>query len=202
MGNDNWTFFRAFLKSPRVIASAIPSSSFLERRVVGAADPATAGIVVELGPGTGGITRSLLRAMDAKAQLLAIERTAIFVKKLQQIHDRRLDVVHGCASSMADELQRRGFPLADAVVSGIPFTTLPEELALQIIRGLYDALRPGGRFVAYQFTSRVADYARPLMGVPQVEHEFRNVPPQRVFVWRKPEVARENSRPIVSNTGT
>ena len=57
MARDNWMFLQAFLKSPRVIASVFPSSSFLERRVVRAADVGSARAVVELGAGTGGITR-------------------------------------------------------------------------------------------------------------------------------------------------
>ena len=193
MGSANWTFFQGFLKSPRVVASMVPSSTFLEQRVVNAADPATARFVVELGAGTGGITRSLLQAMDARARLLAIERTAEFVEKLEQIHDSRLDVVHGCASSIGAEMIGQGYPSADAVVSGIPFSTLPEDLAVKIIAAVHEALGPQGRFIAYQFSSRVADYARPLMGPPEVEHELRNVPPLRVFVWRKEGWADEGS---------
>ena len=192
VSNDKWTFFRAFLRSPRVIASVIPSSTFLQRRVISVADPASARVVVELGAGTGVITRSLLRAMDADANLLVIERTAVFVRNLQRIKDHRLDIVHGCASSIGEEMNSRDLLPADAVISGIPFTTLPDELASKIIDAVYDALRPGGRFIAYQFTSRVADHAWPVMGTPEIQHEFRNVPPLRVFVWRKPGHAGED----------
>jgi phospholipid N-methyltransferase len=185
MDSENWTFFQAFLKSPRVVASVIPSSSFLERRVVTAAAPATASLVVELGAGTGGITRLLLKTMGAHARLLAIERTADFVENLLRINDTRLDVVHGCASSIGAELKRRGYPAADAVISGIPFSTLPEALAAEIIAAVHGALSPGGRFVAYQLTNRVADYAQPVMGAPEVQHELCNLPPLRVFTWRK-----------------
>ena len=106
---------------------------------------------------------------------------------------RRLDVVHGCASSIGAEMIRRGYPPADAVISGIPFSTLPEALAQEIISAVHEVLAPGGRFVAYQFASRVADYARPVMGAPEVEHELRNVPPVRVFTWRKKDRGQENS---------
>jgi phosphatidylethanolamine/phosphatidyl-N-methylethanolamine N-methyltransferase len=185
MSHDHWTFFQAFLRSPQVVASVIPSSSFVERRVVRAADAARAGVVVELGGGTGGITRSLLQAIGAHSRLLVIERTAKFVETLQRIDDDRLEVVHGCASSIATELKRRGYPAADAVISGIPFSTMPKTLALEIIAAVYEALASGGRFVAYQVSDRVAEYTRPLMGEPAVEFELRNVPPLRLFTWRK-----------------
>ena len=194
MPNDNWTFFQAFLRSPQVVASVIPSSSFVERRVVRAADPMRAGVVVELGGGTGGITRSLLKATGSHSRLLVIERTAEFIEHLRSIDDSRLDVVHGCASSIGAELQRRGYRSADSVISGIPFSTMPETLGTKIIEAVYDALTPGGRFVAYQFTDRVADYARPLMGEPSVEYELYNVPPLRLFTWRKEGRSRTRNR--------
>ena len=67
MGSQSWTFFQAFLKSPRVVASMIPSSPFLERRLVEAGRLATAATVVELGSGTGGTTRAMLEALGSRA---------------------------------------------------------------------------------------------------------------------------------------
>jgi phospholipid N-methyltransferase len=185
MSSQNWTFFQAFLKSPRVVASLVPSSPFLERRVVDAAHLGTASVAVELGSGTGGTTRALLAALGPHSRLLAIERTAEFVTALRHIDDPRLEVVHGCASSIVTELQRRGLDTVDAVISGIPFSTLPPQLAHTIVDEVHEALRPCGRFVAYQFTDRVADYARPVLGRPRVQHELRNVPPLKVFTWEK-----------------
>lgn len=185
MGSQSWTFFQAFLKSPRVVASMIPSSPFLERRVVDAARIRTADAAVELGSGTGGTTRALLAALSPHARLLAIERTGDFVRTLERIGDPRLEVVHGCASSVVTELQRHGLGSVDAVVSGIPFSTLPPDLARTIIDEVHAALAPHGRFVAYQFTDRVADYAGPVFGRPRVQHELRNVPPLKIFTWEK-----------------
>jgi phosphatidylethanolamine/phosphatidyl-N-methylethanolamine N-methyltransferase len=185
MSSGTWTFFQAFLKSPKVVASMIPSSPFLERRLVRAARLDSASTVVELGSGTGGTTRALLKAMPDGSNLLTMERTGEFVTALNRIGDPRLHIVHGCASTLATELESRGLGPADAVISGIPFSTLPPDLCKQIITAVHDALRPQGRFVAYQFSDRVADYARPIFGSPRIEHEVRNVPPLKVFTWEK-----------------
>lgn len=178
-------FASAFLKSPRVVASVVPSSPLLERRIVRAADIRRSRVVVEFGGGTGGTTRALLRALPQDGRLVVIERTLEFIAGLERIGDPRLTVAHDCASTIRAQLQRIGCTGADVVVSGIPFSTLPEEVARSIIDELYAALVPGGRFVAYQFTDRVADYARPVMGEPRLEHEFWNVPPVKVFTWTK-----------------
>lgn len=178
-------FATAFLKSPRVVASVVPSSPLLERRVVRAAAIARSRVVVEFGGGTGGTTRALLRSLPADGRLLVLERTEEFIGGLERISDPRLTVVHDCASAIGAELERHGLGGADAVVSGIPFSTLPGAVAREIVDALYAALVPGGRFVAYQFTDRVAEYTRPVMGEPRLEHEIWNVPPVRVFTWVK-----------------
>jgi len=198
MHGENWTFFREFMKAPRVVASVIPSSSFLKRRVIQAAGLTQAGVVVELGPGTGGMTRSLLQALGPQAHLLAIERTEEFARLVEQIDDSRLEIVNGCASSIGNELRCRGFEAADAIVSGIPFSTMPATLAATIVAAVHAALCPGGRFVAYQISDRVADHALPVLGAPAIEHELRNIPPVRVFTWCKAEKARVNGREVTA----
>jgi len=174
----------------------------LERRVARAAGAAAAGVVVEFGAGTGGITRALLKAMGTDARLLVLERTAEFVDKLSRINDERLELVHGCASSIGAELNRCGHVAADAVVSGIPFSTLPKPLAIDIVSAVDEMLAPGGRFVAYQFTDRVVDYAGPVMGIPEVQYELLNVPPVRVFTWRKSALARGKGNGKGNGSGT
>lgn len=178
-------FATAFLKSPRVVASVVPSSPILERRIVRAAEVRTSRVVVEFGGGTGGTTRAMLRALPPEGRLVVIERTEEFIRGLERIGDPRLTVVHDCASTIGGQLERLGLGGADAIVSGIPFSTLPEPVVREIVTALYAALVPGGRFVAYQFTDRVADYVRPVMGEPRVEYELWNVPPVRVFTWYK-----------------
>lgn len=193
--SQNWTFFQAFLRSPRIVASVIPSSPVAVRRAVRAIDPSSAGVVVELGAGTGCMTRALLAALPPAARLIVIERTAEFIPGLEAIDDPRLAVVHGCASDIGAELERFGHTCADAVISGIPFSTLPAALAGRIAAEIHAALAPGGRFVAYQFNTRVADYTRPLMGSPEVEFVLRNVPPIRLFTWRTPVPAAPAESP-------
>lgn len=193
MSGANWTFFRAFVKAPRVVAAAMPSSAALERRVVRTMQLAPDSVVVEFGTGTGGITRAVLEALGPEGRLLAIEWTKEFVDQVRLIDDPRLHAVHGCASSIGEQLQSRAWPAADVVVSGIPFSTMPPDLCRKIASELFAALKPGGRFVAYQFTDRVADYTIPHMGPPEIQHEILNIPPMRVFSWQKADAITEHN---------
>lgn len=184
---DGLAFLRGFLARPLEVASVVPSSPFLEARVVRAADLGPARCVVELGPGTGGTTRALLRAMTPQARLLAVELNPDFCLRLRRrIADPRLAVQGGSAEALIAHLERWGLPPADVVVSGLPFSTLPVEAARRIAAAIDAGLGPGGRVVAYQVRPHVAGYLSPRLGEPRTAWEWRNLPPMRVYRWVKP----------------
>ena len=140
-------FFGGFLRDPKSVGSVIPSSGRLERRVVEAADLATARAVVEFGPGTGGTTRALLRAMPSEGRLLALDVDPRFVAQVGAIEDDRLEAVQGSAAELHNILRDRDWPAPDRVVTGIPFSTLPPEVARDVIDHVWQALTPGGTAV-------------------------------------------------------
>lgn len=179
-------FFRGFLRKPEQVGSVIPSSRFLEQRIVEAAALDSARLVVELGPGTGGTTRALLAAMPADSRLLAIDVESRFIRILEEeIDDRRLGCHAGSAADLPAILAEHGMDSPDVVISGIPFSTMPKEVGTDIIRAVWQSLAPGGRFVAYQFRDRVAQLARPIIGHADGDLELRNAPPMRVYRWEK-----------------
>jgi len=177
-------FFKSFLERPMEVGSIIPSSRFLERRVARVAGLDQARVVVELGPGTGGTTQALLRSLRPDAKLLAIEINPRLAERVRaRIGDPRLIVHCGSAADITSALAAHGLSAPDAVISGIPFSTMPRSLALSILRSIRDSLAPTGRFVAYQVRDRVAVLAREVFGRhSHMELEVRNVPPMRV--WR------------------
>jgi phospholipid N-methyltransferase len=184
--DDRIEFLRGFLRKPKEVGSIIPSSRFLERRIIRCAHVADAHTVVELGPGTGGTTRALLRAMRPDARLIAIEINPRFVEHLRQnVPDRRLTVLQGSAADVSALLAAEGLDGADVILSGIPFSTIPRPLGLEILRAVRGALRPNGRFVAYQFRDRVESLGREVFGRPRVQTEIRNVPPMRVYAFNR-----------------
>jgi len=191
-------FLQGFLKSPKQVGSIIPSSRFLERRIVRAAEIGRASLVVELGPGTGGTTRALLRALSPKAQLLAIEIGPRFVELLRRMPDPRLIVHEGSASEIEAALRKHGLPAPDVILSGIPFSTMARSVGEQILRSVYDALEPGGLFVAYQVRDRVESLGRRVFGRAQVQTEILNMPPMRVYRWQK-QTCRAEFQPGVSS---
>src|ERR1700730_12083551 len=91
-------FARNFLKSPMMLGSVVPSSSFLVNDMMSQVDWQRARVLVEYGPGVGTFTREILRRMRPDAVLVAIELNTDFVEYLRtHICDPRFRVIHGSA---------------------------------------------------------------------------------------------------------
>jgi phospholipid N-methyltransferase len=181
--DERIAFLQGFLRRPQQVASVVPSSRFLERRLVSLAGIQRASLVVELGPGTGGTTRALLAALPPHARLLCIELDPDFAALLKRDSDPRLIVHHGSAEDLEQVLAAHGLGAPDVVVSGIPFSIIPPAVGTRVIESIRRALAPGGCFLAYQVRGTVAELAKPVFGEPDTRVELLNLPPVRVFRW-------------------
>lgn len=183
--DEHLVFLGAFLRRPARVGSVIPSSRFAERRILDLAEVHSASTLVELGSGTGGTTRAILTAMRPQARLLSVEIDPRLHELLRRIEDPRLIAHQGSAEDLGAILTWHRLGPPDAVISGIPFSTLGRERAERVLSAITAALVPGGRFVAYQVSSAVERLCRPFLGEPYEELELLNIPPVRVFRWVK-----------------
>jgi phospholipid N-methyltransferase len=183
--NGQFTFFHEFLKHPLQIGSVIPSSRFLERRLLEISGIASARTIVELGSGTGGTTRAILGAMPWHAKLLSIEINSHLYASVSRISDDRLIAHLGNACELKKILSLYDMGRPDVVISGIPFSTMSLSTGSQVIEAVSSLLAPNGRFVAYQVSKRVASLCRPFLGTGQMEVELLNIPPVRIYQWEK-----------------
>ena len=176
--------------SDKYIASITPTSDFGVRKVCSKIDFSQCGLIVEYGPGTGVFTKYLLEKMKPESLLLTIERNTNFANLLRKkIRDPRVAVVKGCASNILDTLSEFGKPFADYVISGIPFSFLTDTMKDRILRNSFSALRPGGKFLAYQTfyqsNNHLKSHLDRIFPFVRVEYEMLNLPPLRVYEARK-----------------
>jgi len=183
--NGQYAFFQEFLKHPLQIGSVIPSSRFLEKRILDVSGVCSAKTIVELGSGTGGTTRAILNGMPRHARLLSIEINPHLHGSVSKISDNRLIAHLGDACELETILGRYEMGRPEVVISGIPFSTMSHRAGLQVVEAISSLLAPNGRFVAYQVSKRVAELCRPLLGTGQMEVELLNIPPVRVYQWEK-----------------
>lgn len=179
-------FARNFLKHPKMLGSLIPSSRFLIGRVLSQVDWEKAQVIVEYGPGVGTFTAQILKRMRSDATLLAFETNCDFVQYLRDsFRDPRLHVIHGSAADVDLLLRRLQREHADYVLSGIPFSTMPEEVRDSILRTTHSVLRPDGAFLVYQFSRAVLPYLQRIFGHVYRDFELLNIMPAQVFYCRR-----------------
>lgn len=160
-------FAKNFVQHPRMLGSIIPSSRFLIRRLLKEVDFERAKVIVEYGPGVGTFTQEILSRMRPDAVLIAVETNPEFVDYLRSsIRDPRLEAVQASAASIAEVLAARGLEHANYVISGIPFSTLPESVREAVLQATRAVLAPDGSFLVYQFSPKV---------LPDLERVFRGV---------------------------
>lgn len=175
-------FAKNFLQHPKMLGSLIPSSRFLVGRLLGKVDWSRAKTIVEYGPGVGTITAHILSRMARDARLIVFEMNKDFVSYLRRAFpDSRLHVVHGSAENVGRELEKLGLDGTDYIISGIPYTTMPEQLRSKIMWESREALNPGGVVLIYQFTRTVLPYLRTYFNQVYQDFEPLNILPARLF---------------------
>jgi phosphatidylethanolamine/phosphatidyl-N-methylethanolamine N-methyltransferase len=179
-------FARAWLRAPLKVGAIVPSGPVLARAITAEISAAT-GPVLELGPGTGVFTHALLARGVAAENLTLLE----FDPKLATILSKRFPnvrIVSACATQLPNLGLYEGHSIG-AIVSGLPFLSMPQATVQSILEGAFSQLRKGGAI--YQFTYR------PLCPVPRkvmkalnltsvcTNFAIRNLPPAWVFSIQK-----------------
>jgi phosphatidylethanolamine/phosphatidyl-N-methylethanolamine N-methyltransferase len=154
----------------------------------------TAQMVVELGPGTGAITQSIVSSMSRDASFLALEVDSRAVQRLRRRFPE-LNIYQASAEAIRIHLRRHGRREADVIVCSIPWAVTPEEVQRRIMRQVAAALAPNGVFTAYTYigaarTTRGRHYGHLLRdlfcSVEVSKMVWRNVPPALVYRCRNP----------------
>ena len=190
-------FFKRFLQRPFQVASIIPSSKALVKKVARKMDFSQPRIIAEYGPGEGVHTREIARRMSADSQLLLFELDAAFSRDLQRqfANDPRVHVINGDAATLPEELRRRGIGHCDYILSGIPFSILPIKKKRALLEKTYEALADGGQFIIYQVTNELRQHATIFDGA-ESEYVLQNIPPMFITVFQKMSRRNGHKRPI------
>ncbi|GAC1358886.1 MAG: rRNA adenine N-6-methyltransferase family protein [Herpetosiphon sp.] len=175
-------FGRNFFKHPKMLGSLIPSSRFLIRRLLNQVKWDDARVIVEYGPGVGVFTREILQRMRPDAVLVTLDTNREFCEFVEQsLNDPRLVVEHRSAAEIGAVLASRGIEQADYIISGIPFSTMPPEVRDAILVASRDILKPGGKFLVFQFSPSSLPFIRQVFPNLVRDFELLNVLPASLF---------------------
>ncbi len=177
-------FLRGLIASPRGVGAIAPSSPALARAVAAQVDPERVGPVLELGPGTGAITKELLERGIAPERLTLIEYDPAFVKLLGE-RFAQLRVLKGDAFEFERSIGNHVAEDYAAIVSGIPLLNFPYAKRRSLIETALRRLRRGAPFVQFSYGFQPPLPAPAGATVQMAAFVWKNLPPARVWVYRR-----------------
>ena len=189
---DGLRFFGKFLRSPGRMGSVMPSSRHLAKAMAADLNLVSGDLVLEYGPGTGPMTAVLSSHLSEGVRYLGIERDARFQNLLQERFPH-LDFHLGSVADVAEIVKTRDLPKAKAIISGLPFASLPQELQDSIVQGTREVLAEDGEFRTFQYVHAYrlpaarrfrAAMARLFGSCTRSTPVLRNVPPAYVLTYR------------------
>lgn len=168
------------LKTPGLTGAFTPSSRYLASAMVCAAGEVNH--VVELGAGTGPVTKAL-RSRLPNASLVVVEIQPRLAQRLRTDFGG-LDVRQSSAHEVLDDLV---FPAPAAVVSSLPFRSLPQALRELTVASIERFLRrvPGSKLVQFTYLPRAPFEASPDFQWHRADWVWRNAPPAGVWVLQR-----------------
>ncbi len=189
--NQNLSMLRAAIRRPKEVSTIFPTSPALARALLQGHSFKKAELVVELGPGTGAITRPLQPRLPRRTEYLGVELVPSLVKTLRKEFPK-LNFVQDSAVHLDRILGQRQ---ADSIVSSIPWTLLNPEVQEDLLEAIVGALKPGGIFSTYVClnaawypAAKNLKYllARSFPSMQKSPIVWANIPPAFVYTCRKP----------------
>ncbi len=189
--NENLQFLRAFLKNPLKVGAVAPSSPELAAEMLQGFQPDEENIVLELGVGTGAITKHLREIIPNKRSYLGIELDSGLVKSISEKFSE-LNIVCGNAADAYSIHRESGLGKVRYVVCCLPFVSLPKEVSESVLSEI-------SKFMDEGCTLRIFQYAHGYYLPPAIKlREFlrdrygksmrsplvlKNIPPAFTLTW-------------------
>lgn len=183
--DDEIRFFKGWMDGPKTVGAIAPTSPITARRMASVIDTGSSLPVLELGPGTGAVTKAILEKGVAPEKLVSIEYSPDFFEGLVSAYPG-VHFIHGDAFDIDRTLDGTGFERFDCVISAIPLLNFPMAKRLELVDRLLDRV-PAGRpimQISYGATSPVATRGSGIVAKP-IDWIVRNIPPARLWTYAR-----------------
>ncbi len=177
-------FLARWLTAPHKIGALTPASRYLARAMAEQIGPED-GLVVELGAGTGSVTKALLDAGLPPEHLIVVENDPAFYLLLKKRFPG-VKILRGDAARLQALLKPLGVDRVAAVVSSLPLLSMPGPLRQRIVEESFALLPESGMLIQYTYGA-FSPLRRRKSGLRGeiAERVWRNFPPAAVWRFRR-----------------
>lgn len=183
--NDTALFLQEWLANPKRTGSVVPSSKRLAAAMARWLPDNPENFVLELGPGTGVVTESLIKHGLREEKLIAIERNPKLASLLRERFPKA-QIIAGDAWQMDTLLRSRGIENVGAIMSSLPLLCFSVEQAEALAQKIRAVLAPNGNWVQYSYgIHRLKPRGASSFQLHASKIVWLNLPPARVSVFQK-----------------
>lgn len=187
---DSARFLRQWIENPRIVGAVSPSGPALAKAMAGYVDLARQGPIVELGPGTGPVTKALLARGIPAHRLLLVEYETRFCHLLAERYPG-VKIVQGDAYGLKATLAGHVEGQVANVISSLPLLNRPERDRVELLHQAFDLMGPDGLFIQFTYGLTISPmpvHAHGLAGAFVGKGSapvLLNIPPARVWRYRR-----------------
>ena len=193
--NKESIFLTEGFKNIRGVGTVCSTSRFAAKAMapeIGAADGPK--VIVELGVGTGSVTKEILKHLRPKDFYIGIEANDKFLEICRDglcVGDKNLSVnlEHGLAQNIQEILKKYGVKEVDEIICTIPFRILPKHDTKEILQNIKKLLKKNGHFtfIRYLWAPENKEVFKELSDFAVVDKKIivRNIPPAEVIKMRR-----------------
>lgn len=148
--NDVLLFIKCWLKFPIQIGATVPSGVFLSKKMADSTEPNNSGYILELGPGTGPVTKALIKKGIPEEKLILIEANPDFCTLLKTKFPKAR-IIHGDVLNFPIELFKDENINISHVVSSLPLVFFKQEERIKLIKQCLTLVGDNGRFIQFTY---------------------------------------------------
>jgi phosphatidylethanolamine/phosphatidyl-N-methylethanolamine N-methyltransferase len=183
--DDEIRFIKGVMSTPKTVGAIMPTSGRMAARMASIIDTGSGLPVLELGPGTGVITKAILEKGVKPENLVSVEYSSDFVRHLRGKYPG-VNFVNGDAFSLAETLQDYRGQKFDCVISGIPLLNFPMHQRVKLIEDLLKLVPAGRPVVQFSYGPVSPVVARPdSYTIKHFDFIMRNIPPAQIWHYKK-----------------
>ena len=145
-------FIKESLRNIKEVGTILPSSKYVVAKMIAPINFRKKLTILELGSGSGVITKKLLEKMSSDSQLICFETNKKFYQELKQINNEKMILINESAEKMKLYLKEFKIEKVDYIVSSVPLAILPKEKTHKILSISVEKLGESGKLIQLQYS--------------------------------------------------